>query len=109
MLEKHRDDVDVGGVESGVRTAMGTERTRKEIHNAYRYSENPRHRLPEAAFANVPIDGAEAEQKEPHPYDKLNKDHAFVIAGGARISLWGNLRPARQGAPSNISTSGRLS
>jgi hypothetical protein len=61
----------------------------KKVHNAYRYSENPPGvDSPEAAFANVPVDGAEATQKELHPYDKLNKDHAFVIAGGGAHILW---------------------
>jgi hypothetical protein len=35
----------------------------------------------------VPIESPE-ESKEVHPYDKLNKDHAFVIAGGGAHILW---------------------
>ena len=61
----------------------------KKVHNAYRYSENPPGiDSPEAAFVNVPIEDTEAEQKTLHPYDKLNKDHAFVIAGGGAHILW---------------------
>lgn len=59
-----------------------------KVRNAYRYSQNPLGAdAPEVVFPplNPPAPG---ETKELHPYDKLNKDHAFVIAGGGSHILW---------------------
>ena len=59
-----------------------------KVQNAYKYSQNPFGvDAPEVVFP--PLDPpAPGETKELHPYDKLNKDHAFVIAGGGSHILW---------------------
>jgi len=59
-----------------------------KVRNAYRYSQNPLGAdAPEVVFP--PLDPpAPGETKELHPYDKLNKDHAFVVAGGGSHILW---------------------
>ena len=89
-----------------MRTAMGTERTRKESPQRLPIQrESPRRRFPEAAFANVPIDGAEAEQKEPS-HDKLNKDHAFVITQAGRVHPVGNLDQHDKGTVEHLDIGG---
>ena len=59
-----------------------------KVRNAYRYSQNPLGAdAPEVAFP--PLDPpAPGEKIELHPFDKLNVDHAFVVAGGGGHILW---------------------
>lgn len=69
------------------------ERLAVKVHNAYHYGNLPvGAAAPEAHFKPVtpPIAKAEVKPDEPvlHPFDKLNRDHAFVIAGGGSHILW---------------------
>jgi len=57
------------------------------VRNAWKYGKNqPGCANPQVAFQ--PYEPAPEEKLELHPYDKLNKDHAFVVAGGGSHILW---------------------
>jgi hypothetical protein len=61
----------------------------RKVRNAYAYGVNtPGIAAPEVEFAAVPFVEDAHTEKELHPYEKLNKDHAFVIAGGGAHILW---------------------
>jgi len=64
------------------------EELRTIVRNAYKYGKNLAGcDNPQVVFP--PVDPpAPEEVKELHPYDKLNVDHAFVIAGGGSHILW---------------------
>jgi len=57
-----------------------------KVRNAYRYSQNaPGIDAPVFPPLDPPAPG---EAKELHPFDKMNEDHAFVVAGGGGHILW---------------------
>lgn len=62
-----------------------------KVKNAYAYGENPvGSASPEAHFDNVklPTPAPEAPPPVGHPFEELNKEYAFVIAGGGAHILW---------------------
>ena len=59
-----------------------------KIENVYRYAQNPIGvDAPEVAFADAPSEGGDRD-KELHPYEKLNLDHAFITAAGDAHIVW---------------------
>jgi hypothetical protein len=57
------------------------------VRNAYEYAQDaPGNAAPEAVFK--PFTEREQGAKAEHPFTILNKDHAFVIAGGGHHILW---------------------
>ncbi len=56
------------------------------VKSAYRYGTNPVGAIsPEAEFEEIKDS---PEGKDLHPFEKLNQNHAFVIAGGGSHILW---------------------
>lgn len=54
-----------------------------KVENAYRYGKNPIGvAAPERQFEKV------EEDRDVHPFDRLNKEYAFVLAGGGHHVLW---------------------
>ena len=102
-----RDDVDVGGVEPAVRTAVGTDEL-KESPQCLPTAKIPGIGSPKRPSLMCRLTAPEAETEGTSSYDKLNKDHAFIIAGRGAHILW-KPQTSTIRAPSNISTSGRLS
>lgn len=64
-----------------------TDNTVDPARNAYRYGLDPQGAAaPEADFQ--PVEAEKPAEEKGHPYDELNKEHAFVIAGGGSHILW---------------------
>lgn len=63
-----------------------------KVHNAYKYGQQqPGIAAPEAQFPEIvePAISANAEKlKQQHPFDQLNANHAYVVAGGGDHVLW---------------------
>lgn len=58
----------------------------RKVHNAYRYGNEPRGiAAPEAVF---PAEPDLVTDEQLHPFDKLNNEFAFVLAGGGAHILW---------------------
>lgn len=61
------------------------EELQTKVENAYRYGVDPiGAAAPEAQFAPV----AQAAPEVGHPFDRLNREYAFVLAGGGHHILW---------------------
>lgn len=64
----------------------------KKVENAYRYgTAAPGVAAPERVFQPLDSPASPATQTTPtvpHPFDILNRDHAFVVAGGGSHILW---------------------
>lgn len=62
----------------------------QKVVNAYAYGQEPQGvASPEADFepvAGIPV--AEQNQQVGHPFDEMNKEYAFVVAGGGSHILW---------------------
>lgn len=84
-----------------------------KVHNAYRYGQSaPGSASPEADFGAVTnprqlaTNAEVSQQPVGHPYSELNKDYAFVLAGGGHHILWettdakGNFRLEHLAEPS---------
>ena len=66
-----------------------------KVRNAYKYGKFiPGSATPETAFAAlepapiIPPEGIIEKPSTPHPYDAMNEEYAFVIAGGGAHILW---------------------
>lgn len=64
-----------------------------KVHNAYRYgTEAPGAAAPEAQFPPIEPEKEAAETDE-HPIRRLNREYAFIIAGGTGNILWETTDP----------------
>lgn len=64
-----------------------TEDLKRKIDNAYRYGiEPPGVLAPETQFTAV--EGNEKKSNALHPFEELNKEYAFVLAGGGHNIIW---------------------
>lgn len=62
---------------------------REKVRNAYRYGKDPIGvSAPEAQFPALAQEEAPAPDAKGHPFDELNKQYAFVVAGGTHHILW---------------------
>lgn len=61
----------------------------EKILHAYKYGLDPvGSRAPEAIFTDDPNAPAPGTNGTPHPFDKINQEYAFVLAGGGAHILW---------------------
>ncbi len=60
-----------------------------KVNNAYQYGqEAPGSAAPEAVFPPVQQSAAFAEREQAHPFERLNQEFAFTVAGGGSHILW---------------------
>lgn len=61
----------------------------QKVANAYKYGkEAPGAAAPEIQFQSVSVATSEQQDQGEHPFAKLNKEYAYVVAGGTGNILW---------------------